>query len=288
MNRFSRLIVTSVLFVSFAACTVDYGKVMSRKITAALGAQFNEYQSFTYPTSNYGLSTAYTPQSGRDIPSDRDFLCDMWSCIGIEDAEIPMDPKAQLAMNGFAAVGTGGTITLTETEQREIASNVALPEIYSVVNVSGGFQKNQVTETTMTIGPAHARQLRRKVMSEYISKLPATDPMKRAFDAGTLVLVIGDVVVDSLKVDIKVTNTAKPALDAALGKDVPGGAGKVFSSAKISVKMSSAVDGRYTFNIDRPIIVKRLLKRQPGAGVLGNALDDAWTDWDAVGVAIPK
>jgi hypothetical protein len=270
------------------ACGPDYNKTMTRKLSQALGNDFKEYQAFSYPTNNFGLATAYTPQDGRTTPSDTDFLCDMWNCIGIPDDKVPTEAATLLSLNGFAAVGGGGaTITLTETEQRDLALNVALPEIYKVINVAGGFEKGHVTKTNMTLGRAHPRKLRRKTMVDHINKLPASDPMKQAFVNGDLVLVVADVVIDAMKVDIEATSAGKQSLDAALGKDVGGAAGKVLSSSKLSLKVSSKTDGTYSFEVARPVIIKRLTKRQPSAGALGEGNDD-WTDWIAQAVPVPQ
>lgn len=288
MRTTTRQCVVLISLVALTACGPNYNKVMTTKISQALGEDFEAYQAFSYPTNNFGLATAYTPQNGGTTPSDSDFLCDTWNCIGIADDKVPTDPKTLLALNGFAAVGgDGGIISLTEKEQRDIALNVALPEIYKVINVAGGFEKGHVTNTTMTLGRAHPRKLRRKVMADHINKLPASDPMKQAFVNGDLVLVVADVVIDAMKVDVEVTSTGKQSLDAALGKDVGGAAGKVLGNAKLALKVTSSTDGKYSFEVSRPVIIKRLTKRQPGAGLLEKG-DDDWTDWQTQEVPVPR
>jgi hypothetical protein len=264
-----------------AGCSVKYNEIMTDKIRAALGKDFKGYQSFSYPTNNFGLATLYDVSRGPNLADQ--FICDMWNCIGVADTSIPEDRDAQLRMNGFAGVGDdGGTITFTESEKKKIALNVILPQLFQAVGMKGGVSKERVTDVTLNIGQAWPRNLRKKPMANYLRPLPADDPSKDAFDRGTLAVVIADVVVRDVSANVRVTDLTATELDA---KFDPGVAEKIIKGADLSVKLTKESNGTYTFSVSRPVIALRYIAKQKAAGVLG-AVED-WSDWEPVPQAEP-
>lgn len=270
------------LFVALAGCNGnDYNGVMTKKIRAALGDDFKDYITFSYPTSNYGLITAYESLGGNSAPKNEDFICDMWNCIGLPDTQVPDSNAAQLSMNDFASVGrNGAVISLSDTEQRELSLKAALPEIYGVLKVGGSVSDKNVTTVDMKLGQAWPRLLRKQKMLDYISSLGNTTLLKKSFQQGTLILIVGDVVIESMKITVTVDASGAEAIDAALGPGPLPVGGKIFKDASVEVKASQTAKGTYTFEIVRPVVVMRLAKRQPGAGVLG--VTDDWSDWPSV------
>jgi hypothetical protein len=259
---------------------------MTKKVRDSLGDDYKDYSSFSYPTNNFGLLTLYTPSGGSEKVYDRDFLCDMWNCIGVADNNIPADQKKALAMNGYAAAGDdGAAITLTEKESKTIALDATLPEIYKVLKLSGSVSNSSVVETDLKLGRAYPRKARRAELSQYLNNLPAGDKRKVAYLKGDLLLIVADVVVDSIQVTIKADSDLSAKLDAAIGAPV-GNAGKIFKDASMSVKATSSTKGTYTFEVTKPVILMRLAKKQPAGGELGR--DEDWKDWESAVVTIFK
>lgn len=256
-----------------AGCTPSYNETLQQKIRQSLGDDYKTYTSFSYPTDNFGLATMYTSPAGTTI-DDKDFLCDTWNCLGIGNP--PTETLKLMNVAGFAAVGAnGGAITLTEKEQKSLSLNAILPKVFQVLNLTGGFKKDNITTVSLQIGQAWPRKLRRQEMINYFTTLPASSLEKQAFIAGNVSLVVADVVVDKMTVDVGVTRDLAANLDAKLG----GLPNAVFSNSELSVGMTSSTAGNYTFTVTRPVIVLRLAKRQPTAGGLSAPLDDNWLDW---------
>jgi len=275
MRIFPRLVLVICIPLLVCSCKT-YNEIMKSTVRDNLGSDYASYDYFSYPTNNFGLITAYKPAAGKPSSSDEDFLCDMWSCIGVADNAIPADPKANREMSGFAAVGGNGPIiTLTEKDQRSVAVKGALPQIASVLNLAGSVSDSNVKTITMTLGRAYPRKLRRDKMIEFMSSLPATSPMKVAFLNGDLALVVADVMIDSMKLSVSVDSSTAASVDAAMGQSVS----KVFSNASLSVNVSKQSTGTYTFDVTSPVIISRLVKHQPGGGVLGADTSDDWRDW---------
>jgi hypothetical protein len=265
----------------------NYNAIMTKKITEALGKDFERYQTFSYPTNNFGLATTYLSSDSTSEMRDEDFYCDSWDCIGAA-TKIPDDPKAEREMLGYAAVGgNGAAITLDEKTGNQLALNVVLPEVYDVLKISGGFDEKKMIHTVLEIGQAYPRVLRRPQMEAYLRKLPPSDRRKKAFDQGTLVIVVADVIVDHMRVTIEVDQSVQAALDAALKSPVPQL--KVGKGAQVNVKPSRETNGKYTFDVTRPVIISRLGKRQErGAVLLAPPSNDEWGDWKRVRLPAPS
>ncbi len=272
-------IVATFCGIVASACTPSYNHVMTKQVQRALGGDFGGYEPFSYPTDNFGLVTAYST-TGNEV-TDNDFLCDMWNCLKINP--VPTDPVERREMRGFAAVGNnGGIIALTEKDTKTIAFRGALPEIYNVIGINGGFDQKKVTSTSLTLGRAYPRKLRRQEMMAYINQLPATDPLKEAFENGTLALAVADVIIDGFRAEIGVDRDVAAQLDAKFDPGLPKV--KIFDGADLEVKMSSSTSGTYTFEVDQPVIILRLIKKQPEGGVLEDFNDNDWKDWSPVAV----
>lgn len=252
---------------------------MEKKLAAAIGRDVETYTPFSYPTDNFGLATIYADTGSRPTLLDQDFLCDTWNCLGIENP--PTDSASQITVNGFAAVGTGGTIQLTEQEKNELAIKALLPELYQVLGVQGGFDQKRVTRTSLQMGPAHLRKLRRLQFASYVNGLGQDHPLRERYERGDLTVVVADAVVDNIKLDVTLDAEGSAALDAKL--DPTAGLVKQLSGAKLGVKVSKGRAGTYSFEVTRPVIVRRLAKRQPAGGVLAED-DSTWSDWPSVEV----
>ena len=263
------------------ASGADYSTIMTTAVERALGHDYDAYQPFTYPTDNFGLGTAYSSTGSLPTLSPADFVCDMWYCIGIQP---PSDEDGILRFGGFAAVGKNGAqVSLSESEEHDLAFNALLPKIFQVLKITGGFSSKDVVETHVTIGSADPRLLRPDPYVAHIDSLnAATSMLKSAFDHGTLSLVVADVVIDHLTVTIKSTSGSQTKLDAALDStkhpvQIQGG--------ELSFSASSDNAGTYTFETTQPVIVRRYVRRQEAAGTL--ARDTTWSEWTVTRPEIP-
>jgi hypothetical protein len=269
-----------ILMGTMFACKGKYTNILSGKIAEALGPDYDRYQPFSYPTNNFGLATAYASTSDR--PKPEDFICDTWECLG-KGSNVPASSQELLEVAGFAGVGSNGAkIDLTTKETQDLAIDALLPKVFQVLQLGGSYDKKKITNVTLSLGRAYPRLLRKTRMIPFIAGLPTTEPLRQAFDQGRLVLVVGDVVIDAVKATIDVDQTIGQALKAKLDPGLPS---KVFSGVDLGVKVTDELNGKFTFEVTQPVIVKRLTKRQPSAGVLAGT--DDWNEWPSVEVALP-
>jgi hypothetical protein len=253
----------------------NYNKIMGKAIKKSIGNDLKGYLPFSYPTDNFGLITSYDESA-----VDENFICDMWSCIGVDTAK--SNSATWLDMNKFAAVGAGGSITLSEKDQKNLAIGALLPKIFSIIGVNTRVNNDRTTQLSINIGKAYLRKLRRQPMIDYINQLDKSSLLYKSFSNGTLVLVVADCVIEDLSVEVKIDKQHSSALDAKIGA-IPGStvASKVFSDVSLTVAVTRNLSGTYTFKINHPVIYARLAKKQPLSQPLeGN--DDTFDDWTIV------
>lgn len=270
------LLTLVAIVISISGFTQNFNKIMGKAVKKALngqnGGDLKGYKVFSYPTDNYGLVTSYNNSA-----ADENFICDMWNCIGFADADIPVTTSDWMKMNGFAAVGTGGAISLSSSKKNKVAAKVVLPKIYNVIGVSGGFDKDKATNVTINIGKAYLRKLRRDPVISLINNLPNDRTLKVAYQNNRLVLAIADCVIEDLSVDVNVDSGTKADLDAKLA----GAASKVFNDGSLSVAVERNVSGTYTFRVKHPVIFAVLYARQPSqAGLEATEFFEGWTPID--------
>ncbi|WP_316814478.1 hypothetical protein [Pedobacter nyackensis] len=232
----------------------NYNKLMGKAIKKSIGTDLKGYQTFSYPTDNYGLITSFNKSAMTE-----NFICDMWNCIGVDN--INSKSENWLDMNGFAAVGGGGSIDLSEKDQRKFALNILLPKIYDMIGFSGKIKNDKTTQVTVTIGKGYIRMLRKKPILDYIKS--SSGPLKNAYDNNNLVIIVADCVIDGLSVAIQVDKKDSLALESKLQIPANTVAGKIFSDASLSLAITKDVSGKYTFKVSHPVIYARLAKKQP-------------------------
>lgn len=252
----------------------NYNRIMTKAIKKAIGTDLKEYQTFSYPTDNFGLITSY-----QNSATDANFLCDMWNCIGINSSNI-IDKTNWLSLNNFAAVGGGGSIELSNKDKSKIAIEVVLPKIYNVIGITGEFKKEKNTEITISIGKAYLRKLRRDEIIKYINNLDNSKSIKQNYINGSLVLIVADCVIEDMAVKVKVNQNMASNIDAKIGVSGTSTGAKIFQDSSLSVGVEKLSDGVYNFSISHPVIFARLAKKQPSAGALGENQD--FSDWKTV------
>lgn len=291
--RIAALVVSVVATASVVTSCKEKGGAegFAASVKKAIGPEVRDYQALGYPTGNFGVGTAYmAPASGTEV-SDKDFLCATWRCLAADGNNPPADAGDQLKVRvrgtSYADVGTGSTISLTSDESNEYAFKFALPKIKQVLNLGFGLDSKSVTKVELKFGAASKRLLAKPDFVAYLNDAAITSPAKaaltKAFAQGALVLVVGDVVFESLSATITTSSELKPEIEAKLG----GLPSVVFSDAEASFKLTKTADSTYKVESTGPVVALRLLKAQPGAGLLG---DDAnWDSWSAAtGPVNPK
>ncbi|GAB2961762.1 hypothetical protein GCM10027048_32550 [Hymenobacter coalescens] len=259
---------------SAAIAQNNYSKIMVKAIKKAIGSDLKGYQSFSYPTDNFGIVTSYTSTA-----DDGNFLCDTWNCLNVTTPPAN-DKAAWLNVNGFAAVGSGGAISFTKNQKKQLALKAILPKIYDVVGIGADASFESDVTTTLSFSSAQMRKLLKQQMITFINSQDDTKLIKQAFTNGTLVIAVSDCVVNDLTVTIKSKGKVGSKLDAKLGVAGTTVAAKIFQDASLTVSVEKTSEGEFTFKVSHPVIVARLIKKQPGAGVLG-ASDD-FEDWTVI------
>jgi hypothetical protein len=97
---------------------------------------------------------------------------------------------------------------------------------------------------------------------------------------GNLVLVYSDIVLTSMKIEIKVNPETKVDISAKLDDALKGKVGAaVGSGASVGFKLDNSTKGDYVFETSRPLILAVYVKKQPKSGTLGPG--HGWNDWKA-------
>ncbi|HKZ78900.1 MAG TPA: hypothetical protein VJ124_11410 [Pyrinomonadaceae bacterium] len=256
----SRILASTLLLVSllinltFAA---DYPGSLKKRVKKALGPDFDKYEWFSYPTDNFGIATAFVLKDPKERPGPTNQLCATFTCLGMLT---PTDPELFLTANGYAEVGKGGPIRLTEKDKSELTFESVLPHLLRAVGVNTSLSRNALITSTLTLGAAYKRYLNYDRWFEHIRSLPESAPLKRALANHQLALVISDAVIESMQFDIKVNNSLAAEIHAKLGEKETAIIGE---GSNFQVKVSKMGETEYQFEVNRPVIVCRLLARQP-------------------------
>jgi hypothetical protein len=279
--RIASLISLALAGLAVAGCANDYAGIMKKKLRAVYGEDFKGYVWSSYPTDNFGLVTSY-----RDSKGDADFICATWGCLRQPP---PADPVALLKINGYAEPGGGGKVELEDKSSSSISGSAVLPEIYKILKISADASATKDVTTSIALGRSYKRLLDRDMMQRFLRDLPADTPLKSAFSQGRLVLIVGDVVVDSMSITISVDANRNGKLAAELASALDGTVGKLLKGAKFDLTVKSADKGKYTLEIKNPVILAVLAKKQPEAGQLerkepaperpGMKPVSDWSDW---------
>ncbi len=266
----------------------DYAKIMQAAIRRSLGGDFREYEWVSYPTNNFGIATMYLLDSPRSKPSDKNQWCATYTCLGLEGKRAPADASARLTAGGFADVGTGGPITLSDEESRILAGEVFLPEILNVLGLGAQLAATKNARIGIRMGNVSRRILKKQTLLTYLESLPETSPVRKAMSENRLAIVVADAVVDSLEVNVDTRDSVNSEFGVRLSplvNRVTGGT----SSMQVQVKRDKT--GQYRLIIGQPVIVARLtIKRSltgsdiaPGERATLPADLSGWDTWVPAG-----
>lgn len=194
---------------------------------------------------------------------------------------MPSEPLESIKLNGFAAVGNGGTIQLGISEQRDVVIKAVMPDLVRSLGINGEIDLSGITIATVRVGGATVRKLRRQEMLAYITQLAPTHQVRRMFEDGSLVLVVADIVVYGLEADISLTAGSNKELEDRLAEKVNGTISSEGNA--LSFRLSKSVSGSYRLSATKPLIVAVLPKKQRTAGSLSSpsslSIRDEWVDW---------
>lgn len=288
LYRTSRSAVLGFAIAFIAAltgCNDGGAKAFAAAVKDAIGPDVRDYQALSYPTNSFGVVTAYQSVGQGKAVSDGDFVCATWKCLGIEAAKAPtrVDDQMTVRIDGveYATMGKGGPIKLSAENSSDYALKVMLPKVQQVLNLGVGLDSKSVVKVQLEIGPATKRLMNKPDFVAYLNSA-TTRPsatktaLQKTYSQGALVLVVGDVVVNSVKATVTTSKEVAPSVDAKLG----GSASKIFSDAEASFKVTKKQESTYEVESTGPVVALRLLRAQPGAGQLGASSD--WSDWPIV------
>lgn len=251
------IMLSAFLSVTFQASGQNYNKIMTQSVKKSLGKDFKKYSAFSYPTNNFGVITSF---ENRLSPENQ--VCAMSRCLnGLELGE-----NEWMTLKGICDIGEGGAITLTQKVQTSISVKAILPKLWDVLGLGADFNKNKVKTVTLSIGPGVVRYVNKLQFTKFIDALPDNDAYKKKYVQGSLVVVTSDVVVKYLNVTVDVDDTTAMALNAKLDA---GQLSKQFGNVELDFKMERMSNGKYTFTVNKPVIILRLARKQPSAGSLG-------------------
>lgn len=275
--RMSRLESPLLCFaVAFAtatttSCATEYNKLTVEKLRSLVGDDFASHRWFSYPTDNFGVGTAFASKASFDNSVS---LCDSAYCLGVTPASF----ADWLSVGGFAGVGKAGpTITLTSEEETKLNAELNGPKIAQLVDLGASVDFSRGVTTKISLGKAYPRRLRLQPTMERINSLPSTDLIKKAFDGGTLVLIVSDLVMEALTVSLCVDQKVNPSLKAKLDSSIGQLVG---ANASMAVKVENSESGCYTLQAQQPVVVATLAAEQPAAGTLSAPTEaNEWSGW---------
>jgi hypothetical protein len=243
-----------------------------------LGLDAN-YQLSPYPVDNFGLLTSYRPPKGQKW-NEGNQICATWSCLGLDS--IPTDATQRFTVNGFADSGTGGTLTLSDDKQNSFGINLLLPGLAKLIDVKGNVDWKKHITVKLQLGPATKRILNRiKAQNYFDNVLKPGNPLKDAYDKKELVIIVADVITDSLDATITVDKDLNVGASAALSKAAQSQALPVGKDSSLSGKLENKGNGTYHLEVKNPVVLAVFPRELRKTGNLGKPQAD-WSDWDAV------
>jgi hypothetical protein len=280
----NKAVIFAVALLTCSASATDYGQLMASKVKGALGGKATKGYTFsTYPVDNFGVATAY--ESKVDVSKQ---ICATWECLGIgDDAQVEKlsaANKLRLVADGiqYASIGSGADLNLTADEKRSVGLKALLPKILQVLSISFDLSSAKEVTTDLSTGTITIRTLRRQKMIDEINGPHGQSMEKASFDAGNLVLVYSDIVVSSMKINIKLDTKTNADLEAKLSGSLTGKVGQVIGKdSSLGFKVDKAAKGDYTLETTKPLILAVYTKKQPKSHELGSQGGwNAWADAD--------
>jgi hypothetical protein len=274
------------LVVTLAICTLVFAKQTAdpKAGIQALKTSFHlddpDWQFEVYPVDNFGVGTGYSFIPGKPT-QEKDFICATFGCLSVTPAPTVGSPE-WLTVNGYAEVANGGALNIHSDSKSSFGTGIVLPGIMKLIKAdfNADFSKNVTVDITIPGGTR--RMLDRRKFENYIGPLPPTDLLKKTYNNGTLDYVLGDLVVSSMTMNIKVDASKNVKADATLTQ----AKGILDSNASLNMDLKNSGNGSYTLTVSKPVILAYLHRRQPAAGQ--SAAQVGWADWAPVSEPIMR
>jgi hypothetical protein len=292
--RFAKQVCAAVILLSLTAplaSAQDFSTAM-RKI---FGKQFKDYQWLDYPLDNFGVATAY--RDTQEVANPKRFRCATFTCLNIHPVPASNEDKAVNDQwlhvssrkgdeNGYADAGCGPELTDLLTKNSKLAITAFLPKILGLIGISSSLQRDKGSATTLEISSACSRLLNGRIDGYIAGLQDDVFGLKAASAAGELVLIKGDVVVNSFEIKLKANQNLKAELEAKL----QGALTKKFGDdAKLGVTLERDQSGDYHLKTTSPVIVGVLAVRQPKAfGIGPQDLTIDVTKWHRTEIPLPS
>jgi hypothetical protein len=239
-----------------------------------------DWQFAVYPVDNFGVATGYNFTPGQPT-RDKDFICATFGCLQISPAPaVGSDPWKKV--NGFAELGNGGALTIHSDSKSTFGLSVILPGILKLIKAdfSADYSKNVTVDIEIPGGAK--RMLDRGQFVTAINGMASTLPLKKAYLNGTLDYVIGDLIVDSMTMNISVDRSKNLKADAELTQ----AKGILDANSSLNMNMGTSGQGTYKLTVSKPVILAYLHRRQPAAGESAQTVN--WDNWVKVNAPIQK
>ena len=250
----------------------SYSQIMTKAVRKAMGKDFREYQSPSFPTNNFGILTTYENEV-----TDQSLLCAMSGCF---DSLIINNESDSINLGGLADVGRGPAILLNERNQHSVSLKTLLPKLWDILGIEAGVDKKEIVNVGLKLGPTYERHLNKIKFNAFINRLPDDNLYKRQYLTGNLVVIVADVVVRNMEIVINLEDSAAARLNAIISPEV------TMTSDTLKGEFKRLTSGQYSFKINQPLIVLRLARKQPQGGVLGES--ENFNDWIPVKDNIDK
>jgi hypothetical protein len=245
---------------------------------------------------NYGVATAYSGK--KEVPEDRRFLCATFNCLRIQPPPTPGQEqwlklqRDATDTTGFADSGCGGSIEAELKKSSGLAVQAFFPQLLNAVGITPNFDWSKGSTLKLVISKACNRKLYQRKTLDYISGLQKNDDpfgLQSAYtNDGGLVLIIADVVIQSMDIQVKTNNNLKVAIEGKL----KGEAEKTFGEGSgFKVGVTRVAEGDYHLKITSPVIVgilpayqARTVRNSRG----GERENTSWFGWHPTTVTIPS
>jgi hypothetical protein len=248
-----------------AGCNT-YQEILQTKLIAIFGKDYKTYFWFSQPTDNYGVGTCYNVASGsfnNPITLDTNYICSTWSCIN-RDQNMPSNHNDLLRILGYADIGDGGPVTLSQSDQKDAALSGILPAFFKVLNIDASIDWTNRVQTDITLGDAYKRFLIPERFKTNVMALADTSDLKQSYLHGHLVVAVSDLIIDGITATITITND----IDGKLGVSLSNAVGTVVGNgASLQFSVDKTSGGRFNLTTTNLTVVAVLYSKWPTPSV---------------------
>lgn len=260
-----RLTVWAVCLALVACNQADYQSIMQNQLRSFLGETFKSYSWISYPTNNFGIGTSFYLKERGDSPTDDRQICATYSCLSTtKNQQPPSDHDSLIKVNGFADIGTGSSLQLTENDKSQILAALNLKKLIQKLTLGAELKIERDLNIVIDIGKAYRRSINKDKLCTFLKQLPPESQMLVAFLEKKLSIVVSDVVIDGFSINVTTSGGVSASLDAKLDSAI----GKVLDTdTGLALNVEKTGNGAYLLKAAEPLIVAKLNSEYP---IFGN------------------